>query len=255
MNKLEKAISLSMSEDNHLRNFYRATSEQEYIDQVAGMQEEFLLTPEQLTDKKIVFPSSAQKAVVHKFRDIRTALKDNKTKNITLVTSVDVDAGTSYFAANLAAVTAFDPARSALLIDCNLDRPSVGDKFAINGPGILEYIYDESLTVEDIIHAVGIERYRCIPAGKAKGSIKEYFTNPRFKALLSEIKLRYPNRNIFIDAPSILTSADTRILFDVCDQVVVVVPYGVVGERTITDACRVIPKEKFAGVVLNDYVG
>lgn len=254
MNKLEKAISLSMSEDNHLRNFYRANSEQEYIDQVAGMREDFLLNHEKLTEKKIIYQGSAQKSVVHRFRDIRTALKDNKTKNVTLITSVEGKSGASYFAANLAAVTAFDPARSALLIDCNLDNPSVGSKFEIQGPGILEYIYDDTISVEDIIYAVGIERYRCIPAGKAKGSIKEYFTHPRFKAFLSEIKLRYPNRSIFIDAPPIMASADARILFDVCDQVIMVVPYGVVGERSITEACRVVPKEKFAGVVLNDYV-
>lgn len=254
MNKLEKAIALSKSEDNYSRPYLRSDSEHEYIKQVASMEDENLLSQDELTDRKIIFQGSQQKKVLNSFRDIRTALTEDRTKNVTLVTSINKKSGTSYFAANIAAVTAFDPARTSLLIDCNLENPDVGHRFNIDGPGILDYMYDDTISIDDIIHKVGIERYRCIPAGKYRGSSREYFTHPRFKSLLLALKNRYQNRSIFIDAPPIMSSADTRILLEVCDQAIMIVPFGGVSEKAITSACKIIPKEKIAGVVLNDYI-
>lgn len=253
MNKLERAIRRTV--DNDDLSFIGDINVSCPIKEISKMEVEKLFTKEELESKKIIYQGSHQIDLLHKFRDIRTALASNEAGNVVLVTSLASSYGTSYFARNLAAVTSFDSTKTSLLIDCNIYRPSVSSIFELGDRlGVLDYVVDESIAIDDVIHCSGIKRYRCIPAGNLAGECEEYFTHPRFKELLVGLKNRYSDRDIFIDAPPILTSADTRILLEVCDQVIVVIPSGKVNTAEIHAVEKVIPKEKFKGVVLNEYI-
>lgn len=256
MNKLERAIRRTVIHDEpFMINDIYSDNKTNSIGEILKMEVEKRFTLEELERKKIVYQRSDQVEALHNFRDIRTALSSGEASNVVMITSLSVSNGASYFARNLAAVTSFDSTKTSLLIDCNIDRPSVSSIFELQDRlGVLDYIVDESITVDDVIHCSGIARYRCIPAGNPTKESEEYFTHPRFKKLLTDLKNRYRDRNIFIDAPSILKSADTRILLEVCDQVIVVVPYGKVGQAEINLAEKMIPSEKFKGVVLNEYI-
>ncbi|MBL4796365.1 MAG: hypothetical protein JKY50_03005 [Oleispira sp.] len=253
MNKLERAIRRTI--DNDDLPFIGDINVSCQMKQISKMEVEKFFTKEELENKKIIYQGSHQVELLHKFRNIRTALASNKTGNVVLVTSLAPSYGTSHFTRNLAAVTSFDSTKTSLLIDCNIDRPSVSHTFELSDRlGVLNYVVDESIAIDDVIHCSGIKRYRCIPAGNLTDGCEEYFTHPRFKELLVGLKNRYNDRNIFIDAPPILTSADTRILLEVCDQVIVVIPSGKVNTAEMHAVEKVIPKEKFKGVVLNEYM-
>lgn len=257
MNKLEKAIKRTVEES--LVQDDSITAEDIGIDssinEISRMEEEGLLSNLELEKKKILYQECEQVELVNKFRDIRTALSCDHTNKVVLVTSFAANYGTSFFARNLASVTAFDSSRTSLLIDCNIDRPSVSKVFDLEGRyGVLDYILNKEISMESIIHHSGIKRYRCIPSGSSSSDREEYFTHPRFKSLLTNLKDRYRDRNIFIDAPPILKSADTRILLEVCDQVIIVVPFGKVNQTLLNAAAKIIPKEKYAGIVYNDYI-
>ena len=253
MDKLERAIRSTIV--NGELAFVGDASNSCSIKEISKMEIEKFFTPEELENKKIIYQGSHQVDLLHKFRDIRTALASNEGGNVVLVTSLAPSYGTSYFARNLAAVTSFDSTKTSLLVDCNIDRPSVSDTFELmDRPGVLDYVVNESIAIDDVIHCSGIKRYRCIPAGSSTDNCQEFFTHPRFIKLLTNLKNRYKDRNIFIDAPPILTSADTRILLEVCDQVIVVVPYGRVSKEEIATAEKIIPKGKLKGIVLNEYL-
>lgn len=256
MDKLERAIRRTVINDDLLYGDYISTDkETNSIGEILKMNVGKLFSFQELDKKKIVYQRSDQVEALHKFRDIRTALSTDESKNVVMVTSLSASSGASYFARNLAAVTSFDSTKTSLLIDCNIDKPNISSVFELqNQLGVLDYIVDETITVDDVIHASGIARYRCIPSGNTTDETEEYFTHPRFKKLLMDLKNRYKDRNIFIDAPPILKSADTRILLEVCDQVIVVIPYGKVGQEEMNSAEKMIPKDKFKGVVLNEYV-
>jgi protein-tyrosine kinase len=50
---------------------------------------------------------------------------------VILVTGVNAGCGTSFLARNLAVSIAFDEARTAILMDCNLRRPTVAANFLL----------------------------------------------------------------------------------------------------------------------------
>ena len=73
------------------------------------------------------------------------------------------------------------------------------------------------------------------------------------QSLIHELVNRYPDRFPIINAPSILESAEARILAELCDQVILVVPYGGCSEEQILKASVLIGAEKLSGLVLNNF--
>ncbi len=255
MNKLERAISLTMSDDISTNNMYSSYDPGKSMEEISKMEDAVYLTEDELIQKKIIFQGSDQDKLVNQLRDIRTALNKHKSKNLIMVASVEENSGTSFFARNLAAVTAFDGSRSSLLIDCNIDNPSVSETFDLTDKkGLLDYIFDKNLCESDIIEAVGISRYRCITSGLIQSENEEFFTHPRFKSLLMGLKSRYQDRSIFLDSSALLPSANARILLDMCDQVILVAPLGKVSAHKLETISRLIPKDKLSGLVINDHI-
>ncbi len=255
MNKLEKAISLTMSDEVYINKMYGSYDSSKSMKDIALMDDMPALQNQELIDKKIVFQGSEQEELIHKLRDIRTLLNKTKNKNLVMIASVEKNSGTSFFARNLAAISSFDSSRTSLLVDCNVDNQNVAKIFNLQDSlGLIDYIYDSKIDEADIINSVGIMRYRCITAGILKSESEEYFMHPRFRSLLTGLKNRYNDRNIYIDSPPLLESSNARILLELCDQVILVSPFGKLSSKKLENASKLIPKEKFSGIVINDFI-
>ena len=223
--------------------------------QIAQMQESWQHSRKELAESKVIYPGMEDNRSANAFRELRTKiLQATRGKNCAiLVTSAANAAGSSFVARNLAVAFSFDESKTALLMDCNLQNPSHNDLIspAITH-GLTDYLKGDELSVEHIIHPVGIQRLRLIPAGSKLDNTTEYFTSIKMKRLFRDIKDRYVDRYIIIDAPPIVSSADTRILADVCDYAVLVVPYGKTTESQVVKAAKAIDADKLLGVVLNN---
>lgn len=223
--------------------------------QISQMQEPWQHSRKELAESRIIFPGMEDNRAANSFRELRTKiLQATRGKNCALlVTSASSAAGCSFVARNLAVAFSFDESKTALLMDCNLQNPShnelVPPEITL---GLTDYLKTDELSVEQIIHPVGIQRLRLIPAGSNHDNTTEYFTSIKMKRLFRDIKDRYIDRYIIIDAPPIISSADTRILADVCDYAVLVVPYGKTTESQVVKAARAIDADKLIGVVLNN---
>ena len=68
-------------------------------------------------------------------------------------------------------------------------------------------------------------------------------------ALVSELKERYPDRYVFINAPNIGASSEVQVLNNTGDWVVFQVPYDKVAGGTISEAIEVLGQDKVGGVV------
>lgn len=208
-----------------------------------------------LRNRLIEFNSEHSK-VVQSFRNIRTLLMQQAQGNfVTLVASVRSGAGTSFVARNLAAAFAFDENRTAMLIDCNRDSPSVDQLLGGRVRYGLTDLLDapENVNVADVIYGTGIPRLRAVPVGRKRQKPIEFFSTPRMRSFVEVIRNRYPDRYIVVDAPALDASADARILANWCDYVVLVVRYGEVSREELLEAVATFPREKFVGVVFNDF--
>jgi len=223
--------------------------------EIARMQEASLLGRGELEKYGIIYPDLSDNATVQSFREIRTRiLQRTQGRNaIVMVTSVSGGSGNSFVALNLAVAFAFDAGRTALLMDCNLGNSSTQRLFGAENPaGITDYLENPDIEVRDILHPVGIERLRVIPAGRQKDVPTEYFTSQKARQLLDGVRDRYSERFVIVDAPPMSESADTQILSELCDFVLLVAPYGRVTTMQIDACIEAIDPNKFLGVVFND---
>lgn len=222
---------------------------------IALMGESRCLSKADLIKRRIIFPEMDDGEVVNAFREARTKiLQASGGRNCSiLVTSTSQTAGCSFVALNLAVAFTFDEAKSALLMDCNIQQPAHHGLIEKQpGLGLGDYLESEDVGVDQIIHPVGIPRLRIIPAGLKPSPNREYFTSMRMRQLLKGVHERYPDRYIIMDSPPIMEAADTRILADVSDHVLLVAAYGRTTESQIARAVKAIGKQKLLGIIFNN---
>lgn len=225
-------------------------------DRIRHMAEVRLFRAAELDQLKVLHPGTKDREQLKVFRDLRTRVsqKAGSGNFLCLVTSLVEGGGASYVAANLAAAIALDRAKTSLLVDCNLYAPSADRLLAAPADkGLTDFLDSYHLGVESIVHASGIHRLRIIPAGQKCLGGTEMLTAPRMRAFVEEVKDRYPDRFILFDSPPVsIYSAETRILADLCDFVVLVVPAGRVTQQQINNGMAAIGKERLAGMVFNN---
>lgn len=222
---------------------------------ITRMSEPRALATRQLDERRLIHREESARPQADAFREIRTRLLalGGEQNFVTLVAPVSAGSGGSFVARNLAAAFAFDEAKTALLIDCNLRY--AGQHKALGteaGPGLIDYFERPALGIEPIIHRTGVPRLRLIPAGRAREASGEYFSSLRMRAVLDSLRSRYPDRYLFLDGPPIKGSPDARILSSLADFVVLVAGYGRDTASTISQAAAAFDPDRFAGVVFDE---
>ena len=238
------------------RNFNRTeiTQRIKASRQIANMQEPRRLNRDDLDERRIIYPESPDRNLVNRFRQLRTQLLEvSNTENFSLVvTGAAQGAGSTFMSVNLAAAFAFDQSKTALLIDCNLRYPSLHSLLDIMpDAGLTDFLEDADYDIGRIIYPTGIPRLRLIPAGSRRESPSEFFTSWRMEEFMHAVRERYPDRFIILDTSSIADSPDARILTELCDYTMLVVPHGRVTNTQIENAAGGINPDKFVGAILN----
>ena len=224
--------------------------------EIDSMEDNFLLSNNELAAMQMVYPGMAEREVLNAFRDLRTRLlqKRHESNFIVMVSSLDATPASSNFVAmNLAAVIAIDENKSALYLDCNLDSPHA-DKILQKKAevGLTDYLDDETLDPEDIIYASGVQRLRVVPVGNPRETAEEHVASARMKNLMDQLRNRYADRFIVMDVPPVGSSVVARIVAQYVDFALLVVPFGKVTERQVMSGIDAVTRERFAGLVFCD---
>lgn len=248
----EKVDSLVETSEQLVKS---AVMEHRKREQIRNMTLPALWNQDELYEKKVIFTGMRQREVLNAFREVRIRLlQRTQTDNmVVLVSSVADAGGSTFFSFNLAATFALDQHKTALFVDCN-PYSSAAEKYIVGniGKGLTQYLTDYTVPLKQIIYPSGIERLRVIPSGGSSESAAEFFNSKRMEVLVAEIKARYPDRFIVLDAPSVQQSTEARILSRYCDHALLVVPFGKAVVDEVLAAVDAVGKEKFAGLVFNN---
>lgn len=188
------------------------------------------------------------------FRDLRTQLmKRTGWQNFVCMVTSAVSGGGSHVAANLAATISLDKSKTSLYVDANLYSPFGEALLPVPSQfGLTDYLEDLGTGIEDIVYASGVPRMRVVPVGNNREGGTEKLNSPRMRDFFREIKTRYADRYIIVDAPSASDyDAEIRILAELCDFVLLVVPYGKVTEADLNASIEKIGRDRLAGIVYN----
>jgi Mrp family chromosome partitioning ATPase len=239
-----------------LENKPPLAEDEESRDKIRRMAEISWLNSSELEEFKIIHPGMRQPKILNAFRELRTSLyklAEGKENFVLLVASVSPGGGASFVSMNLGAVIALDESKTSIVVDCNVYDPSLHRILPVEPDfGLVDYLENVTLELKDVIYSAGIRRMRLIPAGTKRLPGAELFTSSRMRRFVDELRARYRDRYIVIDAPALSSSADARILLELCDYVLLVAPSGRVSAGQVQAAVDAVGEKKLAGVIFNN---
>ncbi len=229
--------------------------DEEAQEEIRRMAEVGRLSYAEMESLGLIYPGMRQSQALNAFRELRTNLYQaaaGKQNFVLLISAIVPGGGASYVSLNLGAAIALDESRTSIVVDCNIYDPSLHKLLPVDPDyGLVDYLENVSLDIKDVIYATGVRRLRLIPAGNRRDPGAEFFTSSRMRRFVDELRDRYRDRNVIIDAPPLSTSADARILAELADFIVLVVPSGRVAEGQLRATLDVLPERKLLGVVFN----
>ena len=178
-------------------------------------------------------------------------LKENGW-NVVGVTSPGYGEGKTLTAVNLAVSLAMETTQTVLLVDSDLQDPSVHQVFGLkNCLGLADYLLDDQ-PVEDLLVHPGIGRFVLLPGGRPLSNSTEILTSPKMVALVEELKHRYPSRIVVFDLPPLLHTADVLAFSPYTDALLMVVEEGKTTGEELQRALRLVKGSRpVLGTVLN----
>jgi len=161
--------------------------------------------------------------------------------------------GKSMVAANLATTMALDSGERVLLIDCDLRNPQIHQYFSMQrSPGITDYL--TSTSNENILSYVQdsfLPNLQVLPAGRFSGVASELLATEKMSMMLDELRRKFPEHQIIIDGPPVLSTPDPLVLARRVDGILMVVRAGNTPRDCLSEAMEILKSDKIMGIVLN----
>jgi exopolysaccharide/PEP-CTERM locus tyrosine autokinase len=211
------------------------------------------VTHDTLRDNRLVafFDDSP---IAEQYKILRTQIlcKTGKERLYTLlVTSAGDSEGKSLTAANLAISIAKEVEHTVLLVDADMKKPSLHRLFGIEpAVGLSEYLLGNA-SLSDLFVNPGIDKLIMLLGRHKATNSAEIIGSPAMKNLIHEIKHRYQDRYIIFDAPPVIGSADTLILSQYVDGVILVAAYDETPKAQIEKALELLEATNLLGTVIN----
>lgn len=209
--------------------------------------------PEVLLANRIVTNDSPSEWL-DAYKVLRTQVIHRMEKNgwkTLAVTSPGANEGKSLTAANLAVCMAMEYNRTVLLVDANLQRPSLDRLFDLpDDRGLRDYLLDQVPLPELLINP-GISDLVILPAGKPVPHSSELLRSPYMTRLVEEFKHRYPERMVIFDLPEVMSKADTLAFAPYVDAVMLVAEAGKTSRSALEKAMDHLSETPILGTVLN----
>ena len=208
-----------------------------------------------LSQLGVIYPGMHDVALLNIYRDLRNKLmRLSKSRNfVCLVSALAPKDETSLLSINLGAVIAFDSSRSAIVIDCDTNS-NVVDELVVSqdGVGLTEFVEEGMDDVSMLINETGIDRLRVVSCGQVTQTRTEALESTKMKEVIIELRERYPDRYLFINAPSMKLSSEVQVLANLSDMVLFQLVSGLVTEQQVTAAIELVGADKVAGIVLRE---
>lgn len=170
-----------------------------------------------------------------------------------MVTSAIPGEGKSFVAANLGISFAQGLDQYALIVDCDLRTPRVGKKFGVDDrTGLVDYLRNDK-DISQVIRKTSVNKLSVISGGVVPVNPAELLSSHKMKTLVEELSSKYDDRKIIFVSPPTLTAAESSILAEHVDGVVLVVRQGKAGRPHIDKFVELMGENRILGIVFNDH--
>jgi len=185
-----------------------------------------------LAEEGFLDSNDTKSQLAEEFRVIKRPLVNNALgvnsgidrANLILICSSLPGEGKTFVSINLALSIANERDKNVLLIDADVEKPSVSKHLGIKqSPGLIEYLEDETVNFADILLKTDLANLSVIPAGKRHKYSTELLSSQRMYLFAEEISKRYKDRIVIFDSPPLLVATQALVLSELVGQVVLVI--------------------------------
>ncbi len=208
-------------------------------------------------DKKLVAFSAPSSAITENIRHLRNRIlhppSGGPALRRVMVTSALPGEGKSMLCANLAISMAQGLEQHALLVDCDLRRSSLAQMLAVNNSQGLSNFLQHDRKLGEVIRQTGLRKLSLLPSGPKPMNPAELLDSKRVGEMFDELSNRYDDRFIIIDTPPLPMAAETTVLAEQVDGIIIVVRWGKAAREQVRQMAENLKKDKIIGVVFNAF--
>lgn len=199
-----------------------------------------------LATEGFIDQNDAKSQLAEEFRVIKRPLVNNiqgsdvngiSRPNLILICSSLPGEGKTFVSINLALSIANEMDKKVLLIDADVEKPSISKQLGIKqSPGLIEYLEDEKINFSDILLKTDLANLSVIPAGKRHKYSTELLSSQRMYLFAEEVSKRYKDRIVIFDSPPLLVATQAQILAELVGQVVLVIAAEETPQNVVNDS-------------------
>jgi capsular exopolysaccharide synthesis family protein len=170
------------------------------------------------------------------------------------VTSPGQGEGKTLTAINLSISLALERNQTVLLVDANLDQPSIHSYLGIDvEQGLREHLLDGTPVQKILVHP-SIPGLVILPGSAPLNSSSETLSSRPMLQLVQELKRRYPMRWVIFDLPPVLVSDDVLAIAPYLDATLLVAEEGKTMRPELARAAELLQasNQNLIGTVLNN---
>lgn len=176
-------------------------------------------------------------------------LRRQRSLKSLLITSTIPEEGKSLVAANLACTLALGTQERTLLLEGDLRRPTLSEKFGLGrNPGLCECLKGERSLATIIYQLEGLNLW-IMPAGSTPSNAQELLQSGRLSSLMDELALWFDW--IIIDSPPVLPLADTSVWMRLADGILLITRQGITEKQQLQRGLEALEQKKLIGALVN----
>lgn len=190
-----------------------------------------------------------------RFRAIKWELlnlqeKSQNSKRL-LVTSTHANEGKSAIVYNLGISLSLERDWQSVMVDTSDESDSITNKLGMGScTGLTDYLLGQA-TIEQVVYRSTQPKCSIVPIGHHFQIRSELLASARMKDFMMDLQAYLNKAYIIFDSKQMIDYADCKVLTPLVDQVVFVIQSGRTSQALAQDMIASLPKDKLAGVVIN----
>lgn len=181
-----------------------------------------------------------------------TGVPVGENANVMMVGSTMPGAGKTFCSINLARSIARERDVGALLIDGDVLKSSMTEAFGCTDqPGLVDYLLDSSLSLDDVLVQTDLHDIVFIPAGRKHPEATELLSSRRMKRFVQELSQRFRTRVLICDTPPLLVTNEAYAFARHAGQILLVIEAGYTSQESVQHVLQSFDRDKPVNAILN----
>ena len=178
--------------------------------------------------------------------------KQMENANVIMVASALPKSGKSFCSYNLALSISRERDVGAVLVDADVLKPNISRAFDVEDRiGLIDYLLDPDMTLEDILIDTDLQGIVVVPAGQRHEEATELLASRRMEQFVHELSERFQARLVIVDTPPLLLTNEAHVLSEHMGQIVFEIEAGETTQESLSTALEMLDRDKPINGIMN----